>query len=250
MSRRKWRCMGMMAALVCGLGSAAQAAIIYQDSFTGSGALNGATPTTTTGGATWVAAGGMDMDGSGTLSFNGERNAYLPFTPVAGYVYTLTATLDNTASRAAFGFATVNFGTPTTSGHWHTINGASPWVASGVSGGDGIYFLTGPGWSGDTTVASPAPAGAPTMSIVLDTQTDENNWSATFWLGNTQLGAAKTFSAASWTRNAVGFGSMGGSSESGFQAMDFELSVIPEPATFGVMLSALAAVVLRRRRMG
>lgn len=249
MNRRKWRCMGMMAALVCGLGSAAQAAIIYQDSFTGSGEINGVAPTTTTGGATWTAASGMSMDGSGTLTFNGERNAYLPFTPVAGNVYTLTATLDNTASRASFGFATVNFASPTTASYWHTINSPSPWVALGT-GDDALYFLTGTGWSGATEVVKPAPVGASTMSIVLDTKTDVNTWSATFWLGPTQIGAAKTFSAGSWTQNAVGFGSMGSSGESGFQAMDFELSVIPEPATFAVMLSALAAAVIRRRRMG
>jgi len=105
--------------LVLGLAAprAAQAqTVIYQDSFTNHGtdrlgpftsSLGGTAPTTATldpgtgggnyTGATWTFAaetGGWGQTGSGYATPTSSN--YLPFTPVAGEIYTLTATIDAT----------------------------------------------------------------------------------------------------------------------------------------------------------
>jgi hypothetical protein len=67
---------------------------IYQDQFSGSGALNGRTPDTA-GSNQWVAAVNWTV-GSGVATAtaaSGGADAYLSFVPVAGNVYTLSAFL-------------------------------------------------------------------------------------------------------------------------------------------------------------
>jgi hypothetical protein len=95
---------------------------LYYDNFDGAAGtdLHGTTPDITTGGATWVA--GVDFDADGTVTYanvDGSLGdgAYLPFTPVGGTVYTLTAFIDTRPSPLrsnnpndwiAMGFARTN----------------------------------------------------------------------------------------------------------------------------------------------
>jgi hypothetical protein len=83
-------CVGLAVSL-----SAAQAqTIIYQDTFTRTGALNGSSPDIASGldggtnGATWTAAADWTTNGSvastTTLSSSLGSTTYLPFTPVVG----------------------------------------------------------------------------------------------------------------------------------------------------------------------
>src|SRR5450756_2488055 len=101
----KWRglCNWTMAATILSLLTLAGAVqaqvtnIIYQDNFGRSGRLDGSTPSQAdTANATWHAWPQLITDGSeisvtnlnpGQPPFN---NAFLPFTPQAGHVYTLT----------------------------------------------------------------------------------------------------------------------------------------------------------------
>src|SRR5262245_15763733 len=86
------------AALAVGVGGFAQRAaalVIYQENFTGSAstALNG-TPVDVDnngGSNTWVANSGYKLNGATPTGTGVNSGAFLPFTPVAGNVYTLTA---------------------------------------------------------------------------------------------------------------------------------------------------------------
>jgi len=79
-----------------------QTNILYQDQFTGtSGALNGRTPDTVAmsgnawrGGSAWT-AGNIGGVNEATAPAGSYQDAFLPFVPVQGCVYTLSATLDD-----------------------------------------------------------------------------------------------------------------------------------------------------------
>lgn len=108
---------------------------IYEDSFSGSGALNGSTPDVVdSGAATWyqVEQGGGQ---SGIIS-NGVATlpaqpavpslAVLPFTPVAGHTYTVSADLQNAGGPwVAIGFASSASLSPdwSASGIYHNWSG-------------------------------------------------------------------------------------------------------------------------------
>lgn len=126
---------------------------IYQDSFSGSGALNGATPDVVdTGAATWYQVeqdgghNGTIGAGVATLPKLGDASslAVLPFIPVAGHVYTLSADLQNAGGDwVAIGFASSTNLSPdwSASGIYHN------W--SGPATGSTTFALdtTAPGWT-------------------------------------------------------------------------------------------------------
>jgi hypothetical protein len=152
-----------------------QGAVIYQDNFTGSGSntLIGTTPTVTTGGKFWVrndpsfAANGQAVANAG---------AYLPFTPVAGNVYTLQGTLNPVSSGGdgwfAFGFTTV--GLP--------FNGSPSWflVKPSNIGGD-VYSVK----NGSLTALGNVTNSSNVFTIALNTT--GINWVSTFSVNGTVL---------------------------------------------------------------
>ena len=121
-----------------GLVGTASASVIYSDTFTGSstlGSLNGATPNTVdTNSATWTSTssssyGWADSGYSiaGTLN-NNRQNAYLPFTPVNGQIYPLSAGLDVTGTGPGSAVPGSNL--------WMAIGFIAPPVPSTTSGWD------------------------------------------------------------------------------------------------------------------
>jgi hypothetical protein len=125
---------------------------IYQDSFSGSGDLNGWTPDVVdTGGATWYEA---DQSGYHTCMLTGTAAyfpledqpaiAVLPFTPVAGHVYTLSADGTNVGgSWVAIGFPTSTSLNPdwSASGIYHN------WTQPAVGPTTCVLDTTAPGWT-------------------------------------------------------------------------------------------------------
>lgn len=147
---------------------------IYEDSFSGSGSLNGATPDVLdTNAAKWYQAdqnGGQTgtIDGVARLPHGGVPSlAVLPFTPEAGHVYTVSADITCGASGA---WGLVGFMESTTlSPYWYTPNIKSDWnlVRTGTSAtvsssldtsGAGwtntwpIYYVGVEAYNGDITV--------------------------------------------------------------------------------------------------
>ncbi len=80
---------------VCAIAQRATAIVIYQENFTGSAStpLNGSLVDTDNNGGTntWVANSGYKLNGATPTGTGVNSGAYLPFTPVAGNVYTLSA---------------------------------------------------------------------------------------------------------------------------------------------------------------
>lgn len=161
--------------------------LYYQDKFNGGrlAPLNGRQPTVDDGHhVSWAAAAGWHADGSTTSA----GNAYLPFTPVSGNIYTLSACL-NPERGAATGWLAIGFVRDWNAGAGHPKSGvkaffassaiaAGPWVAiypnrgaggSAAGGGGGGATVAGPGSSGITRWAT--LNARQNISIMLDTTT-------------------------------------------------------------------------------
>jgi len=146
----------------------ANAGVIYSDRFSDSGDLNGAIPDVTTGGAAWVASAEWNKDG--TYSGGSHGNGFLAFTPEAGKVYTLSATLSVTSGRwLALGFTRDNV---IDTDFWE--NGGTAWVLLRDTGvvdswsGDIGQGGTNPGVGGKETLDT--ISGSVDLLIVLDTR--------------------------------------------------------------------------------
>jgi hypothetical protein len=265
-------------ALYGGSASLRGSTIIYQDLFTGSGTLNGAAPDTRVadgGGsasATWNSSG-WDQDGA--KSANPAGNAWLPFNPTSGNVYTLSLAVDltnNSTSWAAIGFATT--ASPSTTGEFYNSLGTNdPWMLiRGITtgtlpdssagayrtfsgnnpspGGDQEYLGAGPGFGGRATTANPSTESSRFYDIIeVQLDTRPAFWTTSWFATNAetnfrqQLGSTLAF-ASNPVITRVGFGGNVGSLG---DAGNFTLSYVPEPT--GALAGVLLGVgMLRRKR--
>jgi hypothetical protein len=236
-----------LAGLALAAGSA-QAAVIYNETFSGLGTtdLNGTEPDDTTGANTWAASTNWNKDGSVDASGANDDNAFLAFTPVAGKIYTLTATLTQPtgASWAAIGF-TENADTTTTadSDFWRNIPAATaPWVLYRAASGNVDSFL-GP-LTGGVADEGDHPGGI-TMSIVLNTEAAA--WTAEWFVGASSV-RSETFGSNPTGINYVGLGRDGGTDVTFSNFSLSDNTVIPEPSTTALLGLGGLALILRRRK--
>lgn len=233
-----WKAVCIVVGLVCCAPTMATAAVIYQDSFTRTGALNGTSPdVVNVPAATWTANGTITTNGS--IAINpGSTAAFLPFTPATGVVYTLSADLNAVSGDwGAFGFS----GTSNTAGLWHVANPtASAWMLERADRVSGDAFFAGPATNNSQGIGN-SVAGFNTFSIVLDT-TNPLAWTTSIFRGNTQVGTTFTYTTNP-TIAFVGFGNSGAS-----QINNFTLSVVPEPGSFAIMGLGMVMIGLVRRR--
>ena len=234
-----------LAGLALAAGSA-QAATIYSETFndpTGTIKLNGTEPDDTTGATKWAASTNWNKDGSVDASAANDDNAFLAFTPVAGQIYTLTATLNQPTgdSWAAIGF-TENADTTTTgdSDFWRNTPAATaPWVLYRAADGNVDSFL-GP-LTGGTLDEGNHPGGI-TMSIVLNTEAAA--WTAEWFVGASSV-RSETFGSNPTGINYVGLGREGGTDVT---FSNFSLTSVPEPSTTALIGLGGLALILRRRK--
>jgi alpha-L-rhamnosidase len=190
---------------------------IYLDHFSGaSDALNGRTPDTATiAGDTWIAAGGWTTDGTRANVTSSTINAFLPFTPVSGRLYQLSADINCVGSDSAdwisLGFAN---GTNTSSA-WQLVNNPVGWMLARDSGSTSAANQTflGPGQSGlsDTGVY---PTGIMNYAVILDARPNNPNaWTFTFLVNSNVVEPATIFGGNGPAISSVGLGmlSNGGS---------------------------------------
>lgn len=236
----------------------ASAATIFSDNFNGdTGDLNGTAVEFGTG--TWVAAAGFDANGDVNVTNAGAGSATLAFTPVDGFVYTLTASLGSlTNSPASEDWLAIGFA----EGQSTLTNPSSRFITGDVVG-KAWTFNRGSGatvantsFLGDSSISnnpgiSNGAGGAPWTSspttfggnmdlrIVLDTTGGTGTWTAT-WLADTGSGFNEIRPETPLPDeaiNSVGFavsnGPLSGTIES------FSLTSVPEPSSLAL---------LRRRR--
>ena len=208
-------------AAICVFTVHAQAQVIYQDDFSGSGSadLGSTVPDVSpTGAENWITAfsranGGSDNNAAQIFNADGiifkdgdnathDAGALLPFEIEANNVYTLEATfLNNNNAWVAVGFATSDATLDGVNGrhsNGRQPNGSSEfggyaWVLSrNNTSDDNQQFFNGIG-------TNPGPGGGDfgnpteeiTITIVLDTA-DEDAITAAYFINGTQIGATQT----------------------------------------------------------
>ncbi|QTN31550.1 hypothetical protein HZ994_04150 [Akkermansiaceae bacterium] len=240
--------------------SSLQAAVIFQDDFTGNpdtGAdgLNGESPDTTTGAAAWVSASNFNADGS-FLAASGTAgaSATLLYTPSSGKVYTLDSRMDVTSTTGwlAMGFASGQ--STATNFQARFVTGSTPlgrvWMLMSEGGG-------GAAWQDGTSVNhvednTISVTGTIDMRIVLDTTA--TTWTATWYAKDA---TASSYTVIKGTEDVVSQASINsvGFALSGEQCpgtiTSFSLSdgnVIPETSSATLLGLAFGFMFVRRRR--
>jgi hypothetical protein len=204
--------------LLIGGTNKASAVTIYSQTFTGgTGALVGTT--STTGNGTW--AGDDIINRNGAL-VGGWGAASLAFTPTSGLVYELTATIDRTSgSWIGVGFLQSNdlYG-------WYPNNPTA---------------LRTTGWQIWPQASNASALTSNNVTIRLDTTLA--NWTTSMYQGGAQIGSTYTYTTNP-TITRVGFVSEGSEG----QVSAFQLTAIPEPSTYAMVLGGLLNLSLIRRR--
>jgi len=237
--------LGVVVIAAGGLGYNADAAVIYSESFGGIDAnpLNATPPDIRPGSETWVASTLWSETGKKTSS--GNANAFLPFSPVAGKVYTLKASLNPDVGGGtewlALGFAQSN---DTAVDFWQSPNDASPWVLfrENDAAANVIVTFTGTGVTGGSNHdLAPDKVGPVEFTIELDTTAA--SWTAEWYEDGNSL-RTHTF-GTNPTITHVGFGGLTTVTGS---VSDFSLEVVPEPSTFALSALGLLGLLAWGRR--
>jgi hypothetical protein len=211
--------------------------VIYQDEFSTAGVLAGRHPDTVdSNNNAWTASAIWNTDGTNMVATGVVTgNAFLPFVPQPGRVYTLQATIQDTTTDAgswtAMGFAN---GT-NTGAQWHTQNAPVGWTLirgnypTGNSGNENQTFI-GPGTGGG--VGAFYPTNFTTYQVIFDTTpTNPANWTFTFTENGNVLRAATAFGGSGPTISYVGIGLINGGS-SATQVSDVQNFTLSQQVPF------------------
>ena len=233
------------------VGPASASNIIYQDSFTGSSTtpLNGAAPTVGPAGVTWTADPAWNADGS--MGANaGWDDAYLPFAPTSGQIYTLSEGISVTAgaagTNAEYDWMGLVFSQSGALGQAPFTNGG-PLINSGVPNTPGANQITTYSAPGGVGGAAYNYQGTGVQNLQMTLNTAGANWAVQFSDNGTLLGSY-TY-ASQPTIADVGFGTLSAIG----QVSNFELTSspapVPEPATLGLFAigGAIGLLMLKRR---
>jgi len=253
-SQTKWS----TGALVLLLAAVANAGIItnYYDNFSGQSTdgLNGAAPDIRPGTETWTSNDRYKADGS--FSFispdSTSGRAYLPVTIEAGKIYSL----ELTGTLTPGGTASQSIGVAFTSDRGdisnNLLSSARMMAAIILRNSGSVEAFANPN-NGSSHTALKTSAGNSlsdaTLRVVLSTYTDDTKWKADYYI-NDMLLDTYTWEVAPTTimRVAISTGTSNGNLAGTFD--EFKLTVIPEPATIGMLgTGVLVALGARKIKM-
>lgn len=233
------------------------ATLIYQDDFSGSGTTNlsGLAPDTATGllggsaGATWLASSIFKADGTSSITTASAGSAYLPFSPVSGYVYTISIDIGVptfTADHWA-GISLVN-GTPNTGVAFHsltetyaTIGRRNPAYTS-----NDLLRWQGPKNGGTNLHISESAAGAWRLSIILDTQ-NASDWKFQ-WLMQADGGVEHLSGVYDLGTESINHIMISHSNISSFTYDNFSVTAVPEVGSSALTAAGACLFSFRRAR--
>jgi len=182
--------------------------VIYQDTFSNvTNSINGNFPDTV-GNQRWIANGQWGSDGTEAVASttnNNSANAFLPFIPQAGNVYTLSAAIDCTSgSWIALGFAN---GTDI-NGQWHAVNNPVGWNLARPDDAEINQKFVGPGTAGQGGTGV-IPFERHTYATILDTRpASRSAWTFTFQTDGITVSGPTAFGGSGPTISTVGFGAL------------------------------------------
>jgi hypothetical protein len=258
--RSSWagRKLALALAGLTALVAAANAQVLYSDSFSGSGGLlNGvAVPGGTGAGALWSA--NSCFLNNGTISGANEGSALLPFAPVVNAQYRLTLDVLNSSDRwIALGFAgtgLVSPGANRTNDRYANDNRGNAWMLFRqhlTDATQNIQAFTGLGTTGgalaDDNRAINFGVGHQ-LQVLLDTTGDGTRFTADFLLdGSSVLAAPVTIVRNLSTLQYAGM-SYDNSTASLITYDNFQLTLVPEPTSATILGAGLLLIGLRRCR--
>lgn len=234
----------------------AEVVVLYADDFSGpaSTGLNGYAPDTRSGDwgssdtATWASATQFEADGRVWSSPNNRASALLPFSPVSGQLYELSADIDGISTWVgqqddwvALGFAengnaNDNFTRTATHGY--------AWMAVSSLGGTD----QGTRYAGDENSPNTGSATFATttnnMHLTIQLDTRSTNWTVKWFLDGLQVTDTHTY-ITNPDINYVGFSRVDNARA---YIDNFQLAVIPEPSSLALTLPAALAIAPRPRR--
>jgi hypothetical protein len=172
-------------------------------------ALSGTTPTSRSGiGAKpWQAGTNMVMNGAAVAVTDAFDSGFLPFTPDAGNIYTLSCQMD-VISGDWLGLAFSQFAHADVYDGFHTSgNNLQAWMCQVVSGY--YYLFTGPeiGTGVGSPNVGPGANYTHTNAIVLNTA--GANWTAQFFVDGVAVGGPAVYNATA--NPVIGYVGIGGS---------------------------------------
>ena len=179
---------------------------IYSETFSDVGALHGSTPDVTTGGATWTASDWEENGTTGTIavvnSSGEDDSAFLPFTPVTGNVYTLSATMTVPSGGQGTGWAAIGFAATNTTTGSFWANNTAPWILYRPD--TNVDSFLGPGTGGSADEGNWATSV--TFSIILNTENPA--WTAE-WFIDDGSGPVSVRSETFGTNPTIGYAGFG-----------------------------------------
>lgn len=228
-----------------GVAGTSRATVIYEDSFTREGSLNGTAPdVANVPGADWIAGDTVTTNGAEAVN-PANTTAFLPIAIASGKIYTLKADLNTSSTNddwQAFGFSV----DANSENQWHAAgNAVGPWLLQRGNGGpDADDVFAGPNTSNSLPGSTSGNTDWQTYSIVLDTTAAQ--WTASWYRDTTQLGTTFTYTTNPTSIAYVGFGN---GNVAGL-VDNFSLSVVPEPNSMVLALFGVIGVwrMTRRRR--
>lgn len=250
---RQSRVRSFSAALGTALGiaffSAAAPAQIYFDDFDGDAAtdLNGTAPDIRLADETWIAgedAYHWKADGSKTA--DGYSTAWLPFTPTAGNIYSLSLDVNPDISDSNDWFA-IGFSETNSTDEFHTTNTVYGWMLNRENDASDSVVQTflGVGTAGAASHDfDPDKVGSVNLSVMLNTLQDA--WTVE-WLVD---GETIRDPVAYETNPTINYVGMAGWNTATGTVDNFSLNIVPEPTSVSLLFLGGLGLALRRRRNG